>query len=74
MSAEFEQSRFDAGWYFLRVQGKLRGICGMHVDDCATWGEGSEYHKALSSGSGGLGMVISVELDAPKMLPLERLP
>ena len=44
----FQPSRFDPCFYCLRDQGKLVGVYGVHVDDCATGGEGPIYEKALA--------------------------
>ena len=44
----FQPSRFDSCFYCLRDQGKLVGVYGVHVDDCATGGEGPVYEKALA--------------------------
>ena len=43
----FERSQFDSCLYYLRENGKLTGIYGVHVDDCATGGTGVKYEKAL---------------------------
>ncbi|OLP84633.1 Copia protein, partial [Symbiodinium microadriaticum] len=45
----FERSRFDPCIYFMRDQGKLVGIYGVHVDDSATGGEGAKYEAALEA-------------------------
>ena len=48
ISVGFKVSRFDACLYQLRDQGgKLVGIYGVHVDDCATGGEGVVYDSAM---------------------------
>ena len=47
LSVGFEPSRFDPCLYYLRDQGKLVGIYGVHVDDCATGGAGPRYEKAM---------------------------
>ena len=48
-AAGFIRSKFDPCLYQLRdASGKLVGIYGVHVDDCATGGEGELYEKALA--------------------------
>ena len=47
LSVGFEPSRFDPCLYYLRDQGRLVGIYGVHVDDCATGGAGQRYEKAM---------------------------
>ena len=46
-AAGFERSRFDNCLFYMRENGKLTGIYGVHVDDCATAGEGPKYEQAL---------------------------
>ena len=46
-NAGFVRSKFDPCLYLLRDQGKLVGIYGVHVDDCATGGSGALYEAAL---------------------------
>ena len=49
LSVGFVASRFDPCLYTLRDEsGKLVGIYGVHVDDCATGGFGSKYDKAMA--------------------------
>ena len=43
----FEQSQFDPCLYFMREHDRLVGAYGVHVDDCATGGEGAKYSRAL---------------------------
>ncbi|CAE7388309.1 GIP [Symbiodinium sp. CCMP2456] len=45
--AGFERSRLDPCLYFLRDEGRLTGVYGVHVDDCATGGVGEKYEQAL---------------------------
>lgn len=45
--AGFEQSRFDPCLFYMREHGKLTGIYGIHVDDCATGGVGEKYERGL---------------------------
>ena len=45
----FTRSKFDPCLYHLRHQGQLVGIYGVHVDDCATGGEGEIYEQALAA-------------------------
>ena len=48
LSVGFQVSRFDACLYQLRDrEGKLVGIYGVHVDDCATGGHGNCYELAM---------------------------
>ena len=46
--AGFERSRFDRCLYYMRDQGKLIGVFGVHVDDSVTGGLGEKYDKALA--------------------------
>ena len=48
LAAGFERSRFDPCLYYLRQDGQLKGIYGIHVDDCATGGEGKKYEDAIA--------------------------
>ena len=48
-AAGFIRSKFDPCLYQLRdASGQLVGIYGVHVDDCATGGEGELYERALA--------------------------
>ena len=48
LSVGFQVSRFDACLYHLRdKKGCLVGIYGVHVDDCATGGQGPVFEKAM---------------------------
>eukprot|EP00435_Cladocopium_sp_Y103_P061236 s2072_g22.t2 len=48
LSVGFVASRFDPCLYTLRdASGELCGICGVHVDDCATGGAGKQYEQAM---------------------------
>lgn len=47
VDAGFERSRFDPCIYYMRENGVLTGIYGVHVDDCATGGQGEKYERAL---------------------------
>jgi len=47
LEAGFEKSRFDSCLFYMRENGELTGIYGVHVDDCATGGHGPKYQKAL---------------------------
>lgn len=47
LDAGFEKSQFDSCLYYLRDNGRLTGIYGVHVDDCATGGTGVKYEQAL---------------------------
>ena len=49
LSAGFERSRLDPCLYFMREEGVLTGIFGVHVDDNATGGEGKKYLQALDA-------------------------
>ena len=44
----FERSRFDPCVYYLRDQGSLVGVYGVHVDDSATGGHGPKYEAAIA--------------------------
>ncbi|OLP92915.1 Copia protein [Symbiodinium microadriaticum] len=46
--AGFERSRLDSCLYYLRDGEHLAGVYGVHVDDCATGGEGAKYEAALN--------------------------
>ena len=48
IDAGFERSRFDPCIYYLRENGSLVGIYGIHVDDCATGGQGRRYEAAIA--------------------------
>ena len=37
----FERSRFDACLFYFREHGQLKGVYGVHVDDCVTGGCGT---------------------------------
>ncbi|CAE7029162.1 RE2 [Symbiodinium sp. CCMP2592] len=45
----FERSRFDPCVYYMRDQGRLVGVYGVHVDDSATGGEGDKYNQAIEA-------------------------
>ncbi|OLP88380.1 putative transposon protein [Symbiodinium microadriaticum] len=45
----FERSRFDPCIYYMRDNGRLVGIYGVHVDDSATGGDGEKYNSALEA-------------------------
>ena len=48
-SVGFRACRFDPCLYTLRSPcGELVGICGVHVDDCATGGSGPVYDQAMT--------------------------
>ena len=44
----FERSRFDPCLYYMRENGRLTGIYGIHVDDSATGGQGDRYNQAIA--------------------------
>lgn len=44
----FEKSQFDSCLFYFREGNKLRGIYGVHVDDCVTGGEGEAYNAAIN--------------------------
>ena len=45
----FERSRFDPCIYYMRDNGRLVGIYGVHVDDSATGGDGEKYNCAIEA-------------------------
>ena len=47
-AAGFERSKIDSCIYYMREDGKLSGVYGIHVDDCATGGYGKKYEDALN--------------------------
>ena len=47
-AAGFERSKIDSCIYYMREDGKLSGVYGIHVDDCATGGSGKKYEDALN--------------------------
>ena len=49
LQAGFERSRFDSCLFYMRENGELTGIYGIHVDDCATAGVGQKYEMALKT-------------------------
>ena len=49
LESGFEQSRFDCCLFYMRDKNQqLSGVYGIHVDDCATGGQGPEYEAALA--------------------------
>ncbi len=48
-SVGFKPCRFDPCLFTFREGGRITGIYGIHVDDCATGGEGPGYNKALEA-------------------------
>ena len=49
LEAGFTQSKYDPCLFYMREDGQLTGIYGVHVDDCATGGVGAKYESALES-------------------------
>ena len=47
LEAGFERSRLDPCLYYMRENGRLTGVFGIHVDDSATGGVGKKYEAAL---------------------------
>ena len=47
-AAGFERSKIDSCIYYMHEDGKLSGVYGIHVDDCATGGSGKKYEDALN--------------------------
>ena len=48
-SAGFTPCRFDPCLFTFREEGRVTGVYGIHVDDCATGGEGPGYLQALEA-------------------------
>ena len=47
LAVGFERSQFDSCVFYMRDQGQLTGVYGIHVDDSVTGGTGEKYEGAL---------------------------